>query len=660
MDISAPLPVAAPESPSPFRWRTWRRVGDVALLLAVACLPYLNSLRNDFVYDDVDQILVNPYLRSWGHLREIFTSSVWSFMGDFRGATNYYRPFMSLGYLFCYQCFGPRSLGFHAVNVVGNAAVVLLVFLVTLTLLRSRPTALVAACLFALHPIHTEAVDWIAAVTEIELACFYLLTVACFLASARAQGKSAVLLQIAMGGCFALALLSKEQALTLPVLAAVYEHFFRDDRAQTTWRQKLWRYRVLWLLAAVYLLLRLHFLGELIPSLALPGFSVRATAFLTLAFLGRYAVKLIVPAQLCAYYLLPVKLAALYPWMFAGAAALVLSGLAYAALRKTNLQVAFGVVWLLLTLAPVLNVRWMSSSPFAERYLYLPSVGFCWIAAWAGVAVWRRTSAAGYGWRVVFLLATGLLVWLAVSGIVTRNRDWHDNVTFYQATLAVAPEAYYIHNNLGTVYWGQGSHAAAEKEWRIALQLAPGSEYVLHNLGLAAQSAQRYDEATDFFLRALAIRPNYSDAHLDLGKTYAAVGQLQRAELQLQTAATLSPLSVRAHNALSEFYFDRRDLRRAEAEARRSVAVQPTPQGYWDLGLPQWLGGDHVGAEQAFLLAEALAPADSRSHFMLGLLYMDSNRISDAIREYRAGLQIDPHNADAFANLKKLEFLAAQ
>jgi Flp pilus assembly protein TadD len=135
---------------------------------------------------------------------------------------------------------------------------------------------------------------------------------------------------------------------------------------------------------------------------------------------------------------------------------------------------------------------------------------------------------------------------------------------------------------------------------------------------------------------------------------------LEEAEAQLRTAEELAPLSVRAHNALSEFYFDRRQLRQSEAEARRSVEIEPTSDGYWDLGLVEWLEGDRMGAERAFLGAAALSPSDSRSHFMLGLFYMDSNRTADAIREYRAGLQIDPHNAEAFANLKKLEFLEGQ
>jgi Flp pilus assembly protein TadD len=630
------------------------------ILFALAVLPYLATLRNGFVYDDYDQVLINPYIRNFHHLREIFTSSVWSFMGDFRGSSNYYRPVMSLGYLFCYQLFGPNALGFHLANLLANLGVVLLVFLVTLKMFRSVAVALAAACIFALHPIHSEAVDWIAAVTELELAFFYLLTFGFFLASARAAGKCSAPLQIGMAGSFVLALLSKEQALTLPLLATLYEHFFREDHAETTRAQKLRRYGALWLLVAVYLVVRARYLGGFAPSFERSGFGAEDIVISALALVGRYCWKLVWPAELCAYYLFPTAVTALSRWALAGAVALAICGLAFVALRKSNRQAAFGVVWLLATLAPVLNVRWMTSNAFAERYLYLPSVGFCWIVGWAGVQGWNSLSARGSRWRVALPLAAGLIATLGSIRIVTRTRDWRDNITFYTATLAISPEAYYIHNNLGTVYWAQGNVPAAETEWRTALRLAPASEYALHNLGLVANERKNYHEAEILFLRALAIRPNYSDAHLDLGKTYEATGRLEEAEVQLLTAEKLSPLNVRAHNALSEFYFDRRRLSEAEAEARRSLEIQPTLQGYWDLGWPELLRGDRSGAENAFRDAEALSPSDSRAHFILGLFYMATDRNHDAIREYRAGLQLDPANVDALANLKKLEALGDQ
>ena len=74
--------------------------------MALAVLPYLNTLHNFFVYDDITQILNNPYLQSFHHLKEIFTTPVWSFLGG-NYPRNYYRPLMSFGYLLCYQFFGP-------------------------------------------------------------------------------------------------------------------------------------------------------------------------------------------------------------------------------------------------------------------------------------------------------------------------------------------------------------------------------------------------------------------------------------------------------------------------------------------------------------------------------------------------------------------------
>ncbi len=660
MERSSTASTTLTSTESPTLLRNKQGALYLLILVALAVLPYLNSLRNTFVYDDIDQVVRNPYIQNFHHLREIFTSSVWSFMGDFRGSTNYYRPVMSLGYLFCYQLFGPSARGFHLASLLANAGVVLLVFLVTLRMFRSAAVALLAAGIFALHPIHSEAVDWIAAVTELELAFFFLLTFGFFLAGARAAGKSSGPLQIAMMGSFVLALLSKEQALTLPLLATLYEHFFREDHAETTKVQKFRRYGALWALAAVYLVLRARYLGGLAPSLEREMFGTGGLALAALALIGRYCWKLVWPAELCAYYLFPTQVAALYPRALGGALALAICGLMFAVLWKSNRQAAFGVVWMLATLAPVLNVRWMTSNPFAERYLYLASVGFCWILGWAGMRWWNALSTRGRRWRIALPLAASVVATLGVIRIVTRNRDWRNNLTFYTATLAVSPDAYYIHNNLGTVYWAQGNIPAAEREWRTALRLAPGSEYALHNLGLVANTQKRYPEAEALFRRALAIRPNYSDAHLDLGKTYQATGRWQEAEAQLRAAENLSPLNLRAHLALSEFYFDRRQLPEAEAEARRSVEIEPIPQGYWDLGLVEWLKGNRRGAERAFLDAAALAPAESRAHFMLGLFYMDSNRNADAIREYRAGLKLDPQNPDAIANLRKLEFLEGQ
>src|ERR1017187_7426441 len=188
----------------------------LAILLLLATLPYLGILRNDFtyVYDDKAQILDNPYVHTFGHLREVFTTPVWSF-ADAHGMTNYYRPVMTLGFLLCYHIFGPLAFGFHLASLLLHSAVVLVLYLFAEQLFRHREAAFAAAALFALHPVHVESVAWISAVTDLEVTFFYLLTFWCFLQIDNPRDGHGLRMQAAMAVCFLFALLSKEQALPL-------------------------------------------------------------------------------------------------------------------------------------------------------------------------------------------------------------------------------------------------------------------------------------------------------------------------------------------------------------------------------------------------------------------------------------------------------------
>src|SRR5437868_10442664 len=145
------------------------------ILILLAFLPYLNTLINGFVYDDRQQILQSPYVHSFRYLGRIFGTTVWTFEGA-QGVSNYYRPLMTFAYLISYKLFGLLPFGFHLMNLVLHASVVLLLFAVTEHLFRDRLLSLMAAGLFALHPIHTESVAWIAGITDLELSFFFLLT----------------------------------------------------------------------------------------------------------------------------------------------------------------------------------------------------------------------------------------------------------------------------------------------------------------------------------------------------------------------------------------------------------------------------------------------------------------------------------------------------
>jgi len=636
------------------RWRAWRgsNTALMGLLFLLAVLPYLNTLRNGFVYDDDAQVLHNPYIRDFNHLREIFTTEVLSYQG-IGTAANYYRPMMNFGYLLCYRLFGPRAYGFHLVNMLLNGLVVILLFSVTKRMFRSATLAFVAAVLFALHPIHTESVNWIAAVTDLELTFFYLLTFRLYLGLGRAKRARYALAQLAMAVSFALATISKEQALTLPMLATLYEHAYRGDRDQTTIVQKFARYGALWLLTVVYLFLRVRFLGTLAHNrLQLGGDEV---LFSAITLFGQYMWKLLWPLRLCAYYVFTVSDDPMDPRIMAGLVALLIITFLFVALWKFDRTASFGVVWLAVTLAPVLNANWVGSNVFTERYLYLPSVGFCWVIAWAWTRLFGWGTQHRSRWRWLLAAALGATAAGCVVRVVTRNPVWRDDMRLYTRTLAVSPNAYYMHNNLGVVYWSQADLKSAEREWTEALRLAPNATIVLDNLAMFNLTFRHYDESVGYSLRSLAVDPNNPEAHINLGSAYLETGNIEQAELELRAAVALAPLDAKARAALGELYLKQLHLPEAEEQFRRSLEAQPNLRGYVGLGIVRWRRGDRQQAERLFRQAESLVPWDARPHVMLGLLYLDLGRNAEGEKELRKSLETDPSNEGALAALRRLK-----
>src|SRR5208337_1074409 len=520
-----------------------------------------------------------------------------------------------------------------------------------------RVCAFIAGALFALHPVHTESVAWVAAVTDLEVTFFYLLTFGFFLAVARPGGGRSQPALAAMGVTFLLTLLSKEQAMTLPALATVYEHFYREDRSETSTFQKLARYGLLWLVGAAYMLLRIHFLRTLAPADFHAQVTPQQIVLSAIALVGQYVWKLFWPLRLCVFYVFHPSTSPFDPRVLAGL--LVLLALAILFLvcwrsRERNVRFAsFGIVWFFATLALVFNPHWLGPSVFSERYLYLPSVGVAWLAGLGASKLWSRAAPAP-AQRRALVLAGVTVGGLFAARIVIRNRDWNNDTVLYNRTLDLSPDAYIILNNLGSVYWEEGAADRAESLWQRALAANPNNFIALNNLGLVAGRKKQYSQAAELFQRAIKFRPSYADPHLNLAKAYRLMGLAGPAESELRTALALSPLDPDVSNELGGLLLEQGRVSEAEDQFRASLRDEPNVLAYDFLGEINIRQGAEKEAERDFRAALGLDESDSNAHFGLGYLYKAAGRKAEALSQYQVGLVKDPTNAQALVAVQEL------
>jgi protein O-mannosyl-transferase len=323
-------------------------------------------------------------------------------------------------------------------------------------------------------------------------------------------------------------------------------------------------------------------------------------------------------------------------------------------------DLSFAFIWMGALLAPVLNARWLPAAVFAERYLYLPSVGFCWLVAWGATKAWRAAPAGGKSSPVRRLLwqampvALGLVAILYGVRTVRRNRDWRDDETVYKRILDEQPDAQFIRTNLGVVYYEHSDKAGAEREWLNSLGPLPPYASTLNDLGLLRADQKRYDEAIAYYQQAIQVRPKYADPHKNLGFTYAEMNRTGDAEREFREAVELAPLNSLARNAYGHFLLDQSRPAEAQQQFAASAADDPNSDALGNLGDLLARAGDVAKARAAYQVAIALSPFDNRSLVGLASLDEQAGRRTEALQEYRASLDMDPNNAGALAAVQRL------
>jgi len=516
----APAPALQPR----FTFPEWLLPAGALAALVVAV--YANSLFNGFVSDDKIQLLRNPLLAGISQIPRIFRSSVWSILQTPASPGNYYRPMQFLVYMGLYQCAGFSAPVFHAFMVLLHAANTLLLYFLVRRLASAR-LALAAGALFAIHPIHTEVVDWIAALPDLMVTTVALLAIF-WLARSVDPPRG---LRIA-GHCvlYLLALLTKETGVMLLPLYAGFGFFYRE-RGWHEFRRNAPLYAGLAATFCVYLAMRWAALGNLAPGQqAFFHLTPLAFALSVVVIGGQYLAALLFPINLSYFHIFHPTVA------FTPALAIsfvALAAPAIAVFRFRTPLLAYGAFWIAATLAPAFNLTGVGQNVFAERYLYLPSAGFCWIAAWA----WVRLA----NYKPAWAMAAGALLLLGAGAeVIARNRDWRDDFTLFQVSLRQAPTSGWLHNWMAGACVERRDVACAMEEEQLAVRYEPRAPSFHENLGnILLLTNPR--AAVSEFEKLLALAPGRAESHSDLAIALEAAGEPDRAAAEYETVLRLQP-----------------------------------------------------------------------------------------------------------------------
>ena len=520
-----------------------------ALVALAACAVYANALRNGYALDDDFILRNNPLVHGLGRAGELLRSAWWP------GTRELYRPLTLLTFAAEWQLFGDAPAVFHATNVLLHAAASALVAWLVLRLGGGGAAALGAGVLFAVHPVHVEAVANLVGRAEVLAAVGVL--AACHLYLSGRVGAGARLAGIAV--LYLLALGAKESAATLPALLLVVDALrTRGDRTGVAalLRRNGALLGVLLVILLGYVAVRVQLLGGLgsDPAPYMRDVSTADRLATALRLWPEYVRLLFWPVDLSAEWGPDVLRPAGWgePLVWVG----LLLGIALGAVAwmswKADRWIAGGLLWFAVAIFPVSQIPYAAGVLLAERTLYLPSVALAFFIPPAVAALRRHPAALNQS-----LAAAGAIVLLMGLRTWTRTPSWQSTHTVFQQMVR-------DHPNLWMVQWHaadllvQGGRAEEALPWYARESEKVGGNHPGMNVSHASVLLDlgRLDEAEPLLRRTLALAPGMGAARLYLGSLLVQRGRYREA------LAVVSPDSVKEADAGLR---DRLDHRRALA-----------------------------------------------------------------------------------------------
>ena len=445
-------------------------------------MVYLNSFNNAFVWDDLNNIVNNKQLEGTVRLTDIFLKSP-------APPAQFYRPIPFISIAIDHLLWGKEPFGYHLTNFLLHLFNAIFVFYIVRRITNSDLTSFICSILFAVHPIHTEAVTYISGRSD-PICTFFLLVSFyfyirytyrnfnierdCFadarndkpevIARSEVTKQSNLVYLITALFLFLLGLFSKEIALVFPFILISYDVLFMSSPLKVRIKRNL----PFLLLMMIFLLFRYAFViwqpvhGGLGKIYFLPG------------ILLSYLKLMVFPFNLHMQHSLQENGFLFY--LISAIIAIIFCILAISRIIKDKVMI-FGLAWFLIGMMPFLGILKLNAD-MAEHWLYLASFGFFLMVS-------------------CFFVKSGLLnnkfvlpAIILFLGILTiqRNVVWRDDISIYQDTLKYHPDDHKLHYNLGNAYLRRGIYDGAFKEYTTALKQKPDYPYALNNLKIVKEN----------------------------------------------------------------------------------------------------------------------------------------------------------------------------
>ncbi|MBP7056306.1 MAG: tetratricopeptide repeat protein, partial [Candidatus Omnitrophica bacterium] len=493
---------------------------------------------------------------------------------------NFYRPIQMITYMIDYSLWGKDPFGFHLTSVLLHIAVALALYRLLNMFFGDRRVSFFAALLFVVHPIHTEAVSYIAGRADMLVALFVILFLAGYIKSldgGPVDGVMAVL-------CYALALMSKEYALIALPLVGLYHYVFRK-------RSNRGLMAMLFIITVIYIFLRATVFNFPTFNKAgggpfferLPGFFVAITQYVRL---------LILPFDLRMEYGSP-SFSYIDPRCIAGV--FILGILIWFMIKaKYNKPVLFFLIWFFATLLPVSNI-YPINAYMSEHWLYMPSMGIFCLVSYGLFKVFDKSVFLCLPLTVFMAFLVAFYSYLTII----QNGYWKDAVTFYERTLKFNPRSDRVSSNLATEYMMRGEYDRAIELFQKTAATSTDPAGLYNNLGIAFSTIKNELEAINAYKKAIEANPEFAEAYNNLGVSYAQVGDKQNAVEAFRKAIEINPNYAEAYNNLG------------------SETTDP--------GL----------AVEAYEKALEIRPNYASACYNLSVAYRKAGRIEDADRMYR-------------------------